>query len=135
MALIGLVLVMGTQLAFSFQATARDNPDYPHLMLLPLFRGTIAFTTVSLFSLYMKSCWTVAAATQFTLYMALTNIGYSVGTKLNSWLPALGFSLDYPDYYLLAGLLPALALLFLATIPGVDEKLARRGAESLASPA
>ncbi len=83
----------------------------------------------------MKSCWTAAAATQFTLYMALTNIGYSVGTKLNSWLPALGFSLDYSDYYVLAGLLPALALLFLATIPGVDEKLARRGAESLASPA
>ena len=67
--------------------------------------------------------------------MALTNIGYSLGTKLNSWLPALGFSLDYPDYYVLAGLLPVLALLFLTMIPGVDSQLAERDAESLASPA
>ena len=135
MALIGLVLVMATMLTFSFLATGWDNPNYPHFMLLPMFRGAIAFTTVSLFSLYMKSCWTASAATQFTLYMALTNIGYTLGTKLNSWLPALGFSLDYPAYYVLAGLLPLLAMLFLATIPGVDDKLAGRVEESLASPA
>ncbi len=134
MALIGLVLVMATMLMFSFLAAGWDNPNYLHVMLLPLFRGSIAFATVSLFSLYMKSCWTAGAATQFTLYMALNNIGYSIGTKLNSWLPASGISLDYPDYYVLGGLLPVLAFLLLLTVPRADD--ARVPIEdSLASPA
>lgn len=114
--------------------TASDNPNHSHVMLLPIFRGSIAFTTVSLFSLYMKSCWTAAAATQFTLYMALSNIGYSIGTQLNSWLPALGISLDYPDYYVLGGLLPAFAFLVLLTVPRANAARAPIE-ESLASPA
>ena len=134
MALIGLVLVMATMLMFSFMAAGWDNPNYLHVMLLPMFRGSIAFATVSLFSLYMKSCWTAAAATQFTLYMALNNIGYSIGTKLNSWLPAYGISLDYPDYYVLGGLLPALAILLLLTVPRADDARVPIE-ESLASPA
>ena len=61
-------------------------------LLLPTFKGTLAFATVSLFSLYMKVSWTRAAATQFTLYMALSNLGYAVGAKLNAWPAAAGLT-------------------------------------------
>jgi len=115
-AMFGIVFAMTTMLSFSYVVGAGDAWDYSHGWLLPAFRGGIAFTTVSLFALYMKSCWTAAAATQFTLYMALNNIGYSVGAKLNAWLPALDVTLTYQQYYLLGGLLPIAALALLLTI-------------------
>jgi len=120
-ALFGIGFVMLTMLLFSLTASSWESPGYPHHWLLPAFRGGIAFTTVCLFSLYMKFCWTPAAATQFTLYMALNNIGYSIGAKLNSWLPAWGLSLSYEQFYLLGGVLPAVALLILLTIDPAED--------------
>jgi hypothetical protein len=86
-----------------------------------------------MFAVFMKSSWTVAAATQFTLYMALANVGYTVGSKLNSWLPAIGVVLDYPGYYLLGGLFPLFAFVLLLTIDPDRENLA--GREAARSPA
>ncbi|MEQ8857962.1 MAG: MFS transporter [Pseudomonadales bacterium] len=115
-ALVGLGMIMAITLTFALTAGAWDEPGYPHLWLLPSFRGSIAFTTVCMFSVYMQACWTLAAATQFTLYMALSNIGYSLGAKLNAWLPALGVSMEYDQYYLLTGLVPALAFTLLLAV-------------------
>ncbi len=118
LAIVGLGLIMSVMLVFSATAWAWEHPDYPHALLLPTFRGSIAFTTVSLFTIYMGACWNAAAATQFTLYMALSNIGYSVGAKLNAWVPALGMTLSYEQFYLMGGLLPLVALgLFLILGP------------------
>ena len=80
--MLGIGLMMGALLSFSLTAWAWETPGYPFALLLPVFRGSVAFTTVALFAVYMKCCWTAAAATQFTLYMALNNIGYTLGTKL-----------------------------------------------------
>ncbi len=65
-----------------------------HVLLLPAFKGTLAFATVSFFSLFMKVSWTRAAATQFTLYMAMSNLGYALGAKLITWLELSGFNLS-----------------------------------------
>ena len=99
------------------------------MVSLPAFKGTLAFATVSLFSLYMKVCWTKAAATQFTLYMAMANVGYAVGAKLNAWIELAGFSPTMADFYLVAGAFALLPLVFLTGLDpdGVE---ARRRAES-----
>jgi MFS transporter, PAT family, beta-lactamase induction signal transducer AmpG len=40
------------------------------------------FTTIAIFAIAMQLCWKRISATQFTLYMAISNIGLSVGAKL-----------------------------------------------------
>lgn len=122
-AAIGIVLVMTTLLAFGLTAGSWDEPGYLHVLLLPAFKGCIAFTTVSMFSLYMKVSWTAAAATQFTLYMAMSNLGYAFGAQLNSWLPAMGFELTFSQSYLFGGLLPLIPLMLIFTFnpDGVDQ--------------
>ena len=35
--------------------------------------------SVSLLALFMNISWTRAAATQFTLYMTLSNVGFAIG--------------------------------------------------------
>ena len=59
------------------------SDSFSPLWIIPLFKGAIAFQTVCLFSLFMKIAWTTAAATQFTLYMAVSNFGMYLGTQLN----------------------------------------------------
>ena len=112
-AVIGILLFTATLLTFSFTSNLWDQPWYPHILLLPAFRGFVAMTTVSMFSLYMKVSWTKAAASQFTLYMAMSNLGYWFGAKLNTWLEGLSFPAALEDYYLLAGLLSLLPLVLL----------------------
>ena len=106
--------------------------------LIPIFRGTVCFATVSLFSLYMKISWTTAAATQFTIYMTLNNIGYICGAELNSWLPAMGMALSHQQMFLLGGALPTMAMLLLSLLDPdeVQERkaLASRGQVLLTRP-
>ena len=116
-AALGLAIVMLVLLSFGLTAQSWHTPDYMHILLLPAFKGTMAFTTVSLFSLFMKVSWTRAAATQFTLYMAMGNVGYAFGAKLNTWLEAAGLTLTMADFYLVAGSLPLIAM---AMLVGLD---------------
>jgi PAT family beta-lactamase induction signal transducer AmpG len=129
-AMLGIGLMMGSLLSFSLTAWAWETPGYPYALLLPVFRGSVAFTTVALFAVYMKCCWTAAAATQFTLYMALNNIGYTLGTKLNAWLPAWGVVLDHQQYYLLGGLFPILVFSLLLTIRPDEESFEEMEAQA-----
>lgn len=122
-AVIGMVGALITLLTFSFTSDSWSQPGYMHVLLLPAFRGFSAFATVAMFSLYMKVSWTAVAATQFTMYMALSNIGYAFGVQLNSWLPLAGYDLTFADAYLLAGVVPILPLLLIFTFdPNGAEK-------------
>ena len=60
-------------------SSASGDPTW----ILPVFKGFVAFQTVALFSLYMKISWTTAAATQFTLYMAVSNFGTFLGNEIS----------------------------------------------------
>ncbi len=67
-------------IAFStLVSSASGDPTW----ILPVFKGFVAFQTVALFSLYMKISWTTAAATQFTLYMAVSNFGTFIGNEIS----------------------------------------------------
>ena len=103
-AALGMVMTMVSLVLFGFTASAWFEPGYPQVLLLPAFKGWLAFTTVSLFSLYMKMSWTQAAATQFTVYMATNNLGYALGARLLTWLESMDYGLNTADYYLLAGI-------------------------------
>jgi hypothetical protein len=128
MAAVGLSSMAVVLLTFGWTAEAWHGPAYPHVLLLPAFKGTMAFATVSLFSLYMKVSWTRAAATQFTVYMAMGNVGYAIGAKLNAWLPQAGFTPTLTDFYLVAGFLPVVPLLLLIGLDP-DGVVARKLAE------
>ncbi|MFT5057563.1 MAG: PAT family beta-lactamase induction signal transducer AmpG [Planctomycetota bacterium] len=122
-AVIGTAGVLITLLTFSLTSDSWNEPGYMHVLLLPAFNGFSAFATVAMFSLYMKVSWTTAAATQFTLYMAMSNLGYAFGVQLNSWLPRAGYNLSLADSYLLAGLITfiPLTLLFCFDPNGADK--------------
>ena len=135
-ATLGLVAMTATLLAFGLTSYAWDQPNYMHVLLLPCFKGSLAFTQVSMFSLYMKVSWTRAAATQFTLYMTMSNVGYAIGAKLNAWLELTGLELGIADFYLIAGLLPLLPILLLIGLDpdGIEKrKLSERQDLALAT--
>jgi PAT family beta-lactamase induction signal transducer AmpG len=126
-AVIGITLFMITLLAFSLTASAWDQPWYPHALLIPMYRGFFAMTTVSMFSLYMKVSWTTAAASQFTLYMAMNNLGYWFGTTLVTVTDGASFPASLADYYLVGGLLPLIPLLLLFTFNPRQEVSTEQG--------
>jgi len=117
-----------TLITFGLTLEAWGGSQYPHVLLLPAFKGSVAFTTVSMFSLFMRVSWTRAAATQFTLYMAMGNVAYATGAKLNTWLELTGWSVSFADLYVLGGLLPIIPLLLLSRLDP-DGVVARRRAE------
>ena len=135
MAACGLLLMSIVLFVFASTSAGWHNPGYPAVLLLPAFKGAVAFATVSMFSLFMKVSWTQAAATQFTLYMAMGNLGYATGAKLNSWPEAAGFVLQLPDYYFLGAVLALIPLVLLLGL-SPDEVEARRHRETAdAAPA
>ena len=131
MAGIGMLAMATVMLLFGATSMFWDAAWYPHVALLPAFKGTLAFTTVCLFSLFMKVCWTRAAATQFTLYMAMANLGYALGAKSNSWISLTGLDWGLAEFYLFGGTLPLLSVLLLRGLDP-DSVEARRRAEQQA---
>jgi len=124
MAGLGMIMTATTLLVFSLTSSYWNYESYPRALIIPLFKGSLAFTTVSLFSLYMKISWTRAAATQFTLYMAMTNVGYALGAGLNrfndwinhwegSFTILQGITLVEADFYLVGGVVTLFPLTFL----------------------
>jgi hypothetical protein len=78
------------------------SPSYPLALFIGVIQGSIAMTAVSAFSLFMKISWTAAAATQFSVYTAISNLGYAAGPMLTR------LHLDDPSSYVAA---PAVAFL------------------------
>ena len=56
-----------------------DNFIYAYVCAQELFTGTLS---AALFALLMGVAWPAVAASQFTAYMALLNLGRSLGGKL-----------------------------------------------------
>jgi PAT family beta-lactamase induction signal transducer AmpG len=55
--------------------------------------ATETFTTIAIFTMCMAHCWKRVSATQFTLYMTITNIGRSVGSA------AAGYAKEYFSWH------------------------------------
>jgi PAT family beta-lactamase induction signal transducer AmpG len=138
MAAVGIVVMAGVLFWFGSTLASSLQPGQGHILLLPAYKGAVAFTTVCLFSLYMKVSWTTAAATQFTLYMALSNLGYAAGAKILTVIDLMELRLATADYYLFAACLYAVPLLLLIGLDpdGVERrKIAEREALALKAAA
>ena len=132
MAATGMVFTAGVLAAFGATSTWWYESWFPVVAVLPLFKGGYAFVTVCLFSLFMKISWTAAAACQFTLYMAMSNVGFVLGSglnRLNSWIRIwtdAGFSslggveLATHHFYYVAAVLALIPLVFMPLVKPAD---------------
>jgi PAT family beta-lactamase induction signal transducer AmpG len=122
MAAVGLVLTATTFFVFAGTARFWQSDGYPETLFLVAIEGAFALTQVSLFSLFMKISWTGAAATQFTLFMTLLNLGSALGPQLTR------LGLADPASYLVCGVL-AFAPLALLPLLRPHTVVERREAE------
>jgi PAT family beta-lactamase induction signal transducer AmpG len=114
----GVITTACTYLAFSLTSASWDTEGYPLVLFFLLLETGLALTSVSLFALFMKISWTTAAATQFTLYMTVLNLGNATGPLLTR------LGLGYAETYLLCA---GLAVLPLFVLPLLDpESVLRR---------
>ncbi len=101
------IIILIIALAFLPDLWQNDKFIFGFILLYYLF---YTFLTIALFAASMKLCWQVVAATQFTLFMALTNMGRAagsglVGTSKRNYVLGICinyyscFSLDYFDIY------------------------------------
>ncbi len=63
--------------------------QYVFIGFIGLFYTLIVFTTIAVFASAMQLCWKRISATQFTLYMAISNLGLSAGAALLGPLKSL----------------------------------------------
>lgn len=120
---IGSIFAVAVFAAFSLTSGLWANAMYPHGVFFMLLQGAQAMTTVALFAMFMSMSWTAAAATQFTLYMTISNLGAAFGPTLTR------LHLDGPGAFMLCAVASALPL---AILPWIDLKAmkARREAKS-----
>lgn len=88
------------------------------LMLYYLF---YVFHTIGIFAASMKLCWPVIAATQFTLFMALSNMGRAVGSGL---VGTLTEALSWEYVFLCIALAPLISILFINLIDFKKQRMA-----------
>lgn len=95
------------------------------------YQTIYTFVMVAYLATSMNVCWKRVAATQFTLYMAIGNMGRAVGSSL---LGPLRAHLEWPGMFLVFGVMMASAMLFVQAIhlPRHRSSLDRLEAEHLA---
>ena len=89
-----------------------QNEKFVFVFIL-LYYLFYTFLTIAMFAASMKLCWQVVAATQFTLFMAVTNMGRAVGSGLVGTLKEF-MSWDY--VLLITAISPLLTLFFIKLI-------------------
>jgi hypothetical protein len=65
--------------------------------------------------------------------MAMGNVAYATGAKLNTWLELTGWSVGFAELYVLGGLLPVVPLLLLSRLDPDGVVARKRAEEQLAS--
>ena len=75
-----LILVISFIL-FVFFKTQWENPMTINIFIIT-FTVFVVFLTIVMFAIAMQLCWKQVAATQFTLYMTVSNLGQSFGSYL-----------------------------------------------------
>ncbi len=78
-----------------------------------VFYSLDAFMTIALFAVAMQLCWKRIAATQFTLYMAISNMGLSVGPYI---MGIMKTHFDWQYVFMIYLLFMVIVLIFLRFI-------------------
>ena len=97
-----------------------------YLLLNP---GILAMGQVGYLSMSMRISWTKAAATMFTVYLTVSNIGHVVGNWLVGPLRE-GLALSYEQTFYFVGLAMTLPLLMLLVVNPRQVDRAKQAAES-----
>lgn len=105
-------LIIGL-MAFISEFWQNNTVIFGFILLYYLF---YVFHLIGIFAASMKLCWPVIAATQFTLFMALSNIGRAVGSGL---VGTLKEAMSWEYVFLCIALAPLISILF---INGIDFK-------------
>ncbi|OZV70015.1 MFS transporter [Winogradskyella aurantia] len=91
-----LGLIAGIIAIFAFTTSFWNSNIYIYGFIL-LYYTLYTFLCIAVFASGMNLCWKTVAATQFTLYMALSNMGRASGSAIVGVLKA-NFSWDYVFY-------------------------------------
>lgn len=79
---VGAVASASTVGAFAATSGLWAHASYPLELYIFALEASLAVTSVAFLTLSMNLAWTVAAATQFTVYMTVTNIGRTIAPLL-----------------------------------------------------
>ena len=101
---LSLLIVLTAVLAFS---EGRWNQSYFIEGYMVVFNTLFTFATIALFATAMQCCWKRISALQFTLFMAIYNLGQTAGAALIGPLRA---QLSWPYTLLAFSVLAAVAL-------------------------
>ena len=120
---VGSILTAAAFIGFASMSVSWSDMQFQLLLFLVIIQALFAVPSVSFLALAMKLSWTAAAATQFTIFMTLVNLGFALGLYLTR--------LEWSDAgsYMLCGVL---SLLPLAVLPLLDpDAIARRRADDV----
>ena len=105
-----IIVLLISCMAFLPDFWKYDKFIFSFILLYVLF---YTFLCIGIFAASMKLCWQVVAATQFTLFMALSNMGRAVGSGLVGTLKEI-MSWDY--VFLSIAISPLLTIFFIKSI-------------------
>ncbi len=119
------IIILIIALALLPDLWQNDKFIFGFILLYYLF---YTFLTIALFAASMKLCWQVVAATQFTLFMALTNMGRAAGSGLVGTLKEI---MSWEYVLIITAVSPLITLIFIKLI---DFKKHRKKIEEFQIP-
>jgi PAT family beta-lactamase induction signal transducer AmpG len=118
MSSVYLIFMILTLTSFAFLPTLWNKDFVVYIFILMYYAG-YTFLCIAIFAICMQLCWSTVAATQFTLFMALSNMGRAWGAGL---LGPLKENMSWEQIFLGIALLPLLMLILIQFINFVKHK-------------
>ncbi|TNJ43199.1 MFS transporter [Tamlana fucoidanivorans] len=109
---IYLIFLIVLIASFSFLPSIWNNDKVIFSFILLYYLG-YTFLTIAIFASAMQLCWKTVAATQFTLYMALSNTGRAIGSGLVGTLKEL---MDWEYVFIIIAMSPLIAFFLMQLI-------------------
>jgi len=115
---IYLIFLILTLTSFAFLPSLWHKDLMVYIFILSYYAG-YTFLCIAMFAICMQLCWSTVAATQFTLFMALSNMGRAWGAGL---LGPLKENLTWDLLFLWIAILPLSMLVFIQFINFMQHK-------------
>jgi PAT family beta-lactamase induction signal transducer AmpG len=104
---LGVYVLLFGVMGLSSNFWGNDTVVFGFMLLYLLFS---TFISISIFASAMKLCWKTVAATQFTLYMAISNMGIALGRGA---LGVLNDFLTWENIFLLMAVISLITITFI----------------------
>jgi len=118
MSSVYFIFLILTFTSFAFLPTLWNKDLMVYIFILSYYAG-YTFLSIAIFAICMQLCWSTVAATQFTLFMALSNMGRAWGSGL---LGPLKENMTWDQIFLWIAILPLFALIFIQFINFIKHK-------------